>query len=144
VEAAFKDLKDDLSLRPIFHSLERRIEGHIFVSFLAYCLHACLRPLAPGLTPRPLLEKFAAMQMLDVLFRPPTDGNWSSAATPSRRKITKCSWPNWAGNCSRNHRRGSPKKVNCCRGNLAADLFEPSACLQPLTRRPTLQWRKSG
>jgi hypothetical protein len=77
VEAAFKDLKDDLSLRPIFTSLERRIEAHIFVSFLAYCLHvslrACLRPLAPGLTPRSLLEKFAAMQMLDVHF-PTTDG----------------------------------------------------------------------
>jgi transposase len=77
VEAAFKDLKDDLSLRPIFHSLERRIEAHIFVSFLAYCLHvslrACLQPLAPGLTPRSLLEKFAAMQMLDVHF-PTSDG----------------------------------------------------------------------
>ena len=77
VEAAFKDLKDDLSLRPIFHSLQRRIEAHIFVSFLAYCLHvhlrACLRPLAPGLTPRSLLEKFAALQMLDVHF-PTSDG----------------------------------------------------------------------
>ena len=77
VEAAFKDLKDDLSLRPIFHSLERRIEAHIFVSFLAYCLHvswrACLKPLAPGRSPRSLLEKFAARQMLDVHF-PTTDG----------------------------------------------------------------------
>ena len=77
VEAAFKDLKDDLSLRPIFHQLERRIEAHIFVSFLAYCLHvhlrACLRPLAPGLTPRSVLDKFAAMQMLNVHF-PTTDG----------------------------------------------------------------------
>jgi transposase len=77
VEAAFKDLKDDLSLRPIFHSAEQRIEAHIFVSFLAYCLHvslrACLRPLAPGLTPRSLLEKFAAIQMLDVHF-PTSDG----------------------------------------------------------------------
>jgi transposase len=77
VEAAFKDLKDDLSLRPIFHSAEQRIEAHIFVAFLAYCLHvtlrACLRPLAPGLTPRSLLEKFAAIQMLDVHF-PTSDG----------------------------------------------------------------------
>jgi transposase len=77
VEAAFKDLKDDLSLRPIFHQLERRVEAHIFVSFLAYCLHvnlrACLRPLAPGLTPRSLLDKFASIQMLDVHF-PTTDG----------------------------------------------------------------------
>jgi hypothetical protein len=55
VAAAFKELKDDLSLRPIFHSSEQRIEAHIFVSFLACCLHvslrACLRPLAPGVDP---------------------------------------------------------------------------------------------
>ncbi len=77
VEAAFKDFKDDLSLRPIFHQLEGRIEAHIFVAFLAYCLHvslrARLRPLAPGLSPRSVLEKFAAIQMLDVHF-PTTDG----------------------------------------------------------------------
>ena len=77
VEAAFKDLKDDLSLRPIFHQLEHRIEAHIFVAFLAYCLHvslrARLRSLAPGLTPRSMLEKFASVQMLDVHF-PTTDG----------------------------------------------------------------------
>jgi transposase len=77
VEAAFKDLKDDLSLRPIFHQLEHRVEAHIFVAFLAYCLHvslrARLRVRAPGLTPRSMLEKFASLQMLDVHF-PTTDG----------------------------------------------------------------------
>jgi len=70
VEAAFKSLKDDLSLRPIFHQLEHRIEAHIFISFLAYCLHVTLRrrlrDLAPGLTSRSVLEKFATIQMLDV------------------------------------------------------------------------------
>jgi transposase len=53
VEAAFKDLKGDLSLRPIYHQLEARIEAHIFVSFLAYCLQVSLRErlrrAAPGL-----------------------------------------------------------------------------------------------
>jgi transposase len=77
VEAAFKNLKDDLSLRPLFHQLERRIEAHIFVAFLAYCLHVSLRArlrlLAPGLTARSVLDKFAALQMLDVHF-PTTDG----------------------------------------------------------------------
>ena len=77
VEAAFKDLKGDLSLRPIFHQLEHRIEAHIFVSFLAYCLHVSLRArlkgVAPGLTPRSMLEKFGSIQMLDVHF-PTTDG----------------------------------------------------------------------
>ena len=77
VEAAFKNLKDDLQLRPIYHQLIDRIEAHIFVAFLAYCLHvtlrARLRPLASGLTPRAVLDKFAAIQMLDVYF-PTTDG----------------------------------------------------------------------
>ena len=77
VEGAFQNLKDDLKLRPIHHQLEDRIEAHIFVAFLAYCLHvtlrARLRPLAGGLTPRAVLDKFAAIQMLDVHF-PTTDG----------------------------------------------------------------------
>jgi len=76
VEAAFKNLKGDLQLRPIYHQLEDRIEAHIFVAFLAYCLHVTLRaqlkPLAPGLTPRAVLDKLAAIQMLDVHF-PTTD-----------------------------------------------------------------------
>jgi hypothetical protein len=77
VEAAFKDLKGELAIRPIFHQLPARIEAHIFVAFLAYCLHvtlqAHLRHHAAGLTVRQVLEKFAAMQMLDVHF-PTTDG----------------------------------------------------------------------
>jgi transposase len=77
IEAAFKNLKDDLKLRPIHHQLVDRIEAHIFVAFLAYCLHvtlcARLKPLASGLTARAVLDKFAAVQMLDVHF-PTTDG----------------------------------------------------------------------
>ena len=70
VEQAFRNLKGDLALRPIFHQEQTRIEAHIFVSFLAYCLHVTLgqwlRTLAPGLTTRSVLEKFAAVQMVDV------------------------------------------------------------------------------
>jgi hypothetical protein len=77
IEQAFKELKGDLSIRPIYHQLDTRIEAHIFVAFLAYCLQvtlkARLRPLAPGLTPRAVLEKFAAIQMVDVHL-PTTDG----------------------------------------------------------------------
>lgn len=77
VEEAFKNLKGDLAIRPIFHQHEQRIEAHIFVSFLAYCLHVTLtqrlRSLAPGLTTRSVLEKFAAVQMIDVHL-PTTDG----------------------------------------------------------------------
>ena len=77
VEEAFKNLKGDLAIRPIFHQQEARIEAHIFIAFLAYCLHVTLRrrlhALAPGLTPRSVLEKLAAIQMIDVHV-PTTDG----------------------------------------------------------------------
>jgi len=77
VEEAFKNLKGDLAIRPIFHQDQQRIEAHIFIAFLAYCLHVTLKrrlhALAPGLTPRSVLEKFAAIQMIDVHV-PTTDG----------------------------------------------------------------------
>ena len=52
VEQAFRNLKGDLAIRPIFHQDEARMEAHIFVSFL---------------------EKFAAIQMVDVQI-PTSDG----------------------------------------------------------------------
>jgi transposase len=77
VEEAFKNLKGDLGIRPIFHQLAHRIEAHIFIAFMTYCLHVTLRrrlrDLAPGLTPRAVLEKFSAMQMIDVHL-PTSDG----------------------------------------------------------------------
>ena len=77
IEAAFKCLKSELGIRPIYHQLEHRVEAHILVAFLAYCLSATLKHRlqahAPGLTPRAVLEKLASIQMLDVSF-PTTDG----------------------------------------------------------------------
>ena len=77
VEQAFKELKNDLSIRPIYHQLDARIEAHLFVAFMAYCLQVTLkhrlRALAPGLTPRAVLEKMATLQMVDVHL-PTTDG----------------------------------------------------------------------
>jgi hypothetical protein len=94
VEAAFKTLKDDLDLRPIYHQLDSRIEAHIFISFLAYCLHvtlrARLRPHAPGLTSRAVLDKFAAM----YTFRPRTTEHSSCPATPNPRPTRKSFWKN--------------------------------------------------
>jgi hypothetical protein len=80
-EEAFKNLKGDLAIRPIFHQPIERIEAHIFIAFLAYCLHVTLgrrlHALAPGLTTRSVLEKFAAVQMVDV-----------QVPTPDGRELT--------------------------------------------------------
>jgi transposase len=70
IEAAFKTLKSDLHLRPIRHHIEPRIEAHILVCFLAYCLSVTLRKRleahAPGLTSRTVLETLSGILMLDV------------------------------------------------------------------------------
>ena len=77
VEQAFKELKHDLAVRPIFHHSQDRIEAHIFVAFLAYCLQvtlkARLRSVAGGITPREVIAQFKTMQMVDVRI-PTTDG----------------------------------------------------------------------
>jgi hypothetical protein len=77
VEQAFKTLKGDLAIRPVFHQREARIEAHIFIAFLAFSLHATLRQrlraFAPGLTPRAVMDDFAAVRMIDVHV-PTTDG----------------------------------------------------------------------
>jgi transposase len=79
IEAAFKCLKNELGIRPIYHQLEHRVEAHILVAFLAYCLTMTLKwrlqVHAPGLTPRAVLEKLAAIQTLDV-WLPTTDGRY--------------------------------------------------------------------
>ena len=79
IEAAFRSLKSDLGIRPIHHQLEHRVEAHILVAFLAYCLSVTLKQrlqaLAPGLTAKAVLEQLATIQMLDVCF-PTTDGRW--------------------------------------------------------------------
>jgi hypothetical protein len=70
IESVFKQLKGDLALRPIFHQKEDRVEAHLFISFLAYCVQATLsrrlKDLAPGLTARAVLKKMEALQMIDV------------------------------------------------------------------------------
>ena len=77
IEAVFRSLKNELGIRPIYHQLERRVDAHILVAFLAYSLQVTLKQRlmihAPGLTPAAVLEKLAAIQMIDVHL-PTSDG----------------------------------------------------------------------
>ena len=61
----------------VYHQKDGRIEAHIMVCFLAYCVHVTLRAKlqrhAPGLTPRQVLDHLGKMQMIDVRL-PATDG----------------------------------------------------------------------
>jgi len=79
IEAVFRSLKTDLGIRPIYHRLESRVDAHILIAFLAYCLQVTLKNRlqihAPGLTPTAVLEKLGTIQMIDVWI-PTRDGRW--------------------------------------------------------------------
>ena len=86
IEQAFKELKHTLAIRPIFHPLEPRIEAHIFVSFIAYCLLVTLknlaRPHAPSSRSSPSSRGSSSM------CRPPTGATWCWRAIPGRARTT--------------------------------------------------------
>ena len=73
VEQAFRDMKSDLGIRPVYHHKEERVDAHIFVAFLSYCLQTTLRhklrQSASGLTAQAVLETLSRIQMLDVTFQ---------------------------------------------------------------------------
>ena len=63
----------DLAIRPIWHFTERRVEAHIMVAFLGYCLWVCLRQklkaFAPSLTPWQLLDQLGRISLVEVWFQ---------------------------------------------------------------------------
>jgi transposase len=79
IEAAFKTMKSDLGIRPVYHQVGPRVEAHILVAFLGYCLMVTLRKKlevhAPGLTPQDVLKQLATIKMVDVCL-PTTDSRW--------------------------------------------------------------------
>jgi len=77
VEAAFRVLKSELSIRPVFHQLEHRVKAHILVAFLGYALWVTLKHLLrrkqSPLTPARVLQLLASVQSADIIL-PTTDG----------------------------------------------------------------------
>jgi hypothetical protein len=141
VEEAFRTLKADLAIRPIFHQDQARIEAHIFIAFLAYCLYVTLggrlRSLAPGLTARRALEKFAAVQMVDVHI-PTTNGRELCLTRYTQpeadlKLVLRAPEAHAAGAAAtENHRRPSPPPPILC----SADLRMRPMTGNPTNRRP--------
>ena len=77
VEAAFRALKSELSIRPLFHQLERRVKAHVLVAFLGYAMWVTLKHLLKRwqseLSPAKALELLATLHSADIVL-PTTDG----------------------------------------------------------------------
>jgi hypothetical protein len=133
-----------LAIRPVFHQEPRRIEAHIFIAFLAYCMQVTLQrrlhALAPGLTARSALEKFVAVQMIYVHL-PTSDGR--------ELRLTRYSQPdfrssNSSSNCRRSRHLESPPSRSPSHPECSEDL-----CVQPVEKQrsglsKTLQSAKTG
>ncbi len=65
-------LKSELHIRPIWHRIDRRVQAHMMIAFLGYCLWVCLkqklRRVASSLTPARALESLAGILMVEVWF----------------------------------------------------------------------------
>ena len=85
IEAAFKALKSELGLRPIYHPLAHRVEAHIVAAFLAYCLQVTwknrLQVLAPGLTPKRPWTSWLPFQCWMSICPPPRGVIWFGRST---------------------------------------------------------------
>jgi transposase len=72
LEAVFRTLKSELNLRPIFHRIQRRVEAHILIAFLGYCLWICLkqklRAAAGSLTPAQVIQSLKQIILVEVWF----------------------------------------------------------------------------
>ena len=74
-EEAFRSLKSDLSIRPIYHQKEERVKAHILVAFLAYVMRRTLaewmRTAGLGNAPQPVIDELKRIRSVDVVL--PTD-----------------------------------------------------------------------
>lgn len=72
-------LKSEVKVRPIWHWLERRVEAHVLVAFLGYCLWVCLKKrterVSPSLTPWQVLDQMGRIVLVEVWFEL-RDGRW--------------------------------------------------------------------
>lgn len=71
-EAAFRTMKSEIKVRPIWHQLGHRVEAHIMIAFLGYAMHVCLKKLAekkaPSLTSWQVLQHLRKIMLVDVEF----------------------------------------------------------------------------
>lgn len=94
-EAAFRALKSELAIRPVFHQLERRVKAHVLIAFLGYALWVTLkhqlRSCGSELSPRQALAQLATLQSADIVL-PTTDGREIrlrrvTQPTPEQRRL---------------------------------------------------------
>jgi hypothetical protein len=75
VEAAFRSLKSELKIRPLFHQLERRVKAHVLVAFLGYALLVTLKHLLKHLlkrrasehSPAQALKRLSELYSVDIV-----------------------------------------------------------------------------
>jgi len=70
-EKAFRIHKDDLKLRPVWHQIDKRVNAHIFVCFVAYVLWKCFGQMCKhaglGDEPRKIIQEIKKLHLVDII-----------------------------------------------------------------------------
>jgi hypothetical protein len=116
VRAVFRTLKSELNLRPIWHRIRRRVEAHILIAFLGYCLWICLkqrlRAVAGSLTPEQVIHSLKQILLVEVWFDLRKGGNIACLGSLSPKLHNNSFFTTWAGHfLSNRHPESTATKI---------------------------------
>jgi hypothetical protein len=133
---------------PNVHQDAERIEAHVLIAFLAYCLYVTvgrrLKSLAPGLTARSALEKFATVRLSLCMCPPPTGAKCSSRAIPNPSPNSRCCSSVCSSRCPPGHHRKSSRLKPPTHTLCSADLCQSLPATSSTYLSPTREAAKIG
>jgi hypothetical protein len=107
VEEAFRVLKSELNIRPIWHRIDRRVEAHVLIAFMGYALWACLkqklRKVASSITPARALESLTGILMVEVWFTLRDGRQICLPRITDQKPNNNCSYTIYNGPCRSSH-----------------------------------------
>lgn len=113
-EAVSGRLKSELAIHLIWHWVDRRVEAHVMVTFLGYCLWVCLqqklKAAAPGLSPWQVRDRFKRIVQAEVWFKLKAGGAiWSATDPPNPNLSRRCQGTSGTGLCPTSRRHESAR-----------------------------------
>jgi hypothetical protein len=109
----------ELNLRPIFHRIQRRVEAHILIAFLGYCLWVCLKQkllaAAGSLTPAQVVHSLKQVILVEVWFDLRKGAKFVCHASPIQKLTNSLSCTIWAGHYPSNrHPKSTETGTSLC------------------------------
>ncbi len=93
VERGFRQLKDVLAMRPIYHQIELRVKAHIFVAALALLvqrlLHRRLEQAGIDFSPERAMQALCTLRLVTLRLDDQPERRGVSGGCPDARRVLK-------------------------------------------------------